>query len=315
MKTSENRNIWTRLPFIILMATICCFLWGSAFPCIKNGYKLFSISSTSTPSQILFAGIRFAFAGLMVILAGSLIEKKFLLPSRKSIFKILLLSVFQTVGQYVFFYIGLAHTSGVNASIIESANTFFTILWAAVIFHTETISFFKIAGCALGFAGVCLIELHGADIQNLSFNIAGDGSILVSALLASFVPSLLKKYSSAESPFVLSGYQFFVGGVAMVAVSLVTGGTLSMPESPVAAFSLLSYMAFISACAYTLWTLLMKYNDVSKVAVFGFINPVFGFMLSAVFLGETGTAFSWVGMVSLVLVCAGIVLVNCRAEK
>lgn len=45
----------------ILTATalLCCFLWGSAFPFIKIGYKLLNVSANDTPSQILFAGIRF----------------------------------------------------------------------------------------------------------------------------------------------------------------------------------------------------------------------------------------------------------------
>lgn len=306
----ETKSIWGKTWFVVIMATICCLLWDSAFPCIKIGYNLFNISSESTSAQILFAGIRFAISGIMVIFAGSLLFRRFLFPnSLKSFLYCLLLSLFQTVGQYIFFYIGLAHTSGSNGAIVEATNTFFTILWSCLIFKTEKISFWKMAGCFIGFAGVCLIELHGTNLADFKFNLLGDGFVLISCLFASFVPSLLKEFSKIETPFVLSGYQFFFGGIIMAVFAMIFGGKIGMPEQRFISFSLLAYLAFISACAYTIWSLLMKANDVSKVAIFGFINPVFGFLLSAFILGEASSAFSWAGITSLLLVSLGIVLV------
>ena len=69
----NNKQIklsWT--PIVILLAGVCCLLWGSAFPCIKLGYKFFRIESGETTSQILFAGTRFAIAGAMVIITENL---------------------------------------------------------------------------------------------------------------------------------------------------------------------------------------------------------------------------------------------------
>jgi len=66
---------------------------------------------------------------------------------------------------------------------------------------------------------------------------------------------------------------------------------------------------FLSAVAYSLWGILLKYNPVSKVAVFGFMNPVCGVILSAVLLGETDS-LSVMSVAALVLVCMGIYIVN-----
>lgn len=311
----ENKSFWTKTPIIILFASIACMLWGSAFPSIKIGYELFKIPNSNSSSQILFAGIRFTLSGIMVIIAGSFIQKRILLPKIKSIPSIIMLCLFQTVGQYFFFYLGLARTSGVNASVVEATNTFFTILWACIIFRTEKITFAKIAGCIVGFAGVCLIELKGFNLKNLTFNFYGDGFILISCLLASFVPSLLKQFSKKEDPFVLSGWQFFAGGIIMIIVALIAGGKIEAPNSPVKAYSLLSYLAFISACAYTLWSLLLKQNEVSRVAIFGFINPVFAFILSALILNEAADAFNLTSIISLILVSLGIILVYMKNKK
>ena len=77
-----------------LLALFCCALWGSAFPCIKIGYRLFQISAGDTGSVILFAGLRFALAGIMVILAGSAMQGRRLVPRRGDIVKIAKLCTF-----------------------------------------------------------------------------------------------------------------------------------------------------------------------------------------------------------------------------
>lgn len=115
---------------------------------------------------------------------------------------------------------------------------------------------------------------------------------------------------------IISGWQFLFGGLVMALVGRASGGQLGIKEvsHPFYGILLLLYMAFISACAYTLWSLLLKYNPVSRVAVFGFVNPVIGVILSALLLHESNQAFSLVGLTSLVLVSAGIIIVN-RPEK
>ena len=52
---------------IVISAIICTLLWGSAFPGVKIGYKLFGITSGDIPSYILFAGIRFLIAGIITL--------------------------------------------------------------------------------------------------------------------------------------------------------------------------------------------------------------------------------------------------------
>ena len=145
----------------------------------------------------------------------------------------------------------------------------------------------KIIGCMIGFAGVLIINLSGNDVS-MSFNLMGDGFVFISALAYAFSSVLIKKYSQTENPVMLSGYQFLLGGIIMVAGATAAGGRLTAVS--VKGGMLLLYMALISAVAYTLWGILLKYNPVSKVSIFGFTNPVFGVILSALILGE-GSAF------------------------
>lgn len=52
------------------MAVVCNVLWGSAFPFIKMGYRLFAIDATDTASIMCFAGVRFMLSALLVYAGG-----------------------------------------------------------------------------------------------------------------------------------------------------------------------------------------------------------------------------------------------------
>ena len=181
LKESTMRKTWV----VCLLAMICCLLWGSAFPCIKVGYKLFQVDSTDTAAQILFAGCRFALAGGLVILFGAVLQRTFLKPGRTAIAKIIKISLLQTVLQYFFFYVGLAHTTGVKGSIVEASNVFLSILVSSLLFRMEKLDAKKIIGCMIGFAGVVIINLSGNDVS-MSFNLMGDGFVFISALAYAF---------------------------------------------------------------------------------------------------------------------------------
>lgn len=303
---TKKDTIMTKTIVVWLGALLCCALWGSAFPCIKIGYRLFDIPSDAVETQILFAGLRFTLAGVLALLIGSVLSRRWLIPKKGSGVKIVKLCMLQTVAQYLFFYVGLAHTSGVRASIIEGVNVFIAILVASLIFHQEPLTARKMIGSVIGFAGVVLVNLTG-DAGAGGFALLGDGCIVLSTVAYAFSSVYLKRYSKEEDPVVLSGWQFVLGGLIMIACGLVFGGRLTVVTP--AGLAMLVYLAVVSAVAYSLWGVLLKYNPISRVAVFGFMNPVFGVILSAIFLREAGS-LGGMCMISLVLVCGGIYIVN-----
>ena len=106
MEQKEERNVpWNRAIVVCVVALLCCFLWGSAFPGIKIGYEIFGIEGNQAGLQIMFAGMRFFLAGVMALVIGSVAYKRILLPKKTSWKPILHLSLLQTTLQYFFFYI------------------------------------------------------------------------------------------------------------------------------------------------------------------------------------------------------------------
>lgn len=81
----ENRVFFKKPSHVFLLAMLCCILWGSAAPFIKWGYQLFNIEGV--PSILMFAGIRFALAGLLVILFGSFLTEKSISRKKRKLFK------------------------------------------------------------------------------------------------------------------------------------------------------------------------------------------------------------------------------------
>ena len=307
---SENQNkksILSHLWVVSLGAALCCFLWGSATPAIKTGYALFSIAADDTPTVVLFAGVRFFFAGIFTILFGSLLQKKLLVPrSFSAVKKVAALGL-----QYFFFYGGLTRCAGVKSSVILATNVFASLLIAALLFKQEKLTWLKIAGCVIGFVGVVLVTVAGKDVDyKLSFG--GEGFIFLSSVCYGFSGCMVKLFSKEENTVMLSGCQFMFGGAVMIAVGVLFGGRFG--GFTFASTVLLVYLVFISAVAYTLWGLLLAHNDVSRVVIFGFLNPVFGVILSSIFLHEQSQT-GFVTIISLVLVCIGIFVVNYRKVK
>lgn len=301
--------IWAWFPVTLITAVFCCVLWGSASPAIKIAYELFRIGPDDTASRIMLAGARFMIAGVMTIVFGSILAKKFLVPKRESWKNVAILAMVQTVGQYYFFFMALANTSGVRGSIINASGNFIAILFAVYIFRFEKMTLKKMLGCLIGFAGILLIMGGGqALMSGGKVTLAGEGAMLAADFFYAASGCLIKIFSRDENPVTLSGYQFLLGGMVLFVIGSLMGGSLVF-YSPQCALNLI-YMGFISAGAYTLWGVLLKYNPVSRVSILGFINPVMGVLLSALFLGEGREAFSLNGLLALLLVSAGIIIVN-----
>lgn len=293
---------------VIGLAMICCLLWGSAFPCIKLGCDWCAVGD-DIPSKLLFAGMRFTISGVMAIIFCSLISRKLLYPKTPKTFaRVGILSLFQTILQYFFFYIGLTNTTGVKASVIEGANVFVALIMTCLIFRMEKFDLAKLLGCLIGFGGVIIINL--TENVDMSFTLMGEGFVLISTIAYACSSILLKRFSSHEDPLLLSGWQFLFGGIVLAVIGAAGGGKVDITASGAKGVLMLIYLGFISAAAYSLWSVLLKYNPVTKVAVFGFMNPVFGVILSAMLLDEGESAFSPRSLIALILVCIGIFIVN-----
>ena len=307
MEKTKNK-IFTNTLFVAAAAILCCALWGSATPFIKIGYKLI-LPVSNVASTILFAGMRFTCAGMITILIYSIARRKFLYPKKENLKKVATVSCFQTIIQYIFFYIGLANTTGVKGTIASGSNAFFALLIAGLIFKQEKLTFKKVFACIIGFAGIVFVNLEGLDFN---MNFTGDCFVLFSAIAYAISSVLIKNYSKVEDPVVISGYQFVIGGVVMMLIGALMGGKVSFTSGE--AIAVFAYLSFLSAVAYALWGVLLKHNPVSKVTIYSFMIPVFGVLLSNMLLEEQSNVSPINLLITLVLICTGIIMLNYKKE-
>lgn len=292
---------------VILLAIFCCVLWGSITPVVKVSYQYFGISVGSLPDLTVFAGVRYILCGLTGIAFGTVKNRRFLAPRRTSWSMILKLAFVQTFVQQLSFYISLTHISGINGSVLGSLNNFFSILVACLVFRQEKLTARKLLGCALGFGGVVFINIsQGSFAADIS--LAGEGAMLLACLSCGASYAMIKEYSPREDMLVLMSYQFFLGGIGLALVGLAFGG--SFHGACLTGWLLFAYMVAMPITAFTIWGMLLRSSKVSQLSAFGFINPITGVILSAVCLGESSQVSPLFCLASLLLVSAGIWIVN-----
>lgn len=308
--TGLPTSVFSRPRYLILLATLCCLLWGSAYPAIKGGYALLGIARSDTAAQLVFAGWRFLLAGALLLVMAQLTGRRVWALAPVQWAQLGLLGLAQTALQYVFFYVGLANTTGVKGSILNATGTFFSVLLAHFLYANDRLSRRKAIGCAVGFAGVMVVNLRGTQGLDAEFTLLGEGFIVIAAFVLSAASIYGKRLSQRIDPMVMTGWQLGIGGLVLLLGGLAGGGDIRGWSA--GSLALLGYMAVLSAVAFTLWAALLKHNRVGQVTVFNFLIPVFGALLSALFLGEA--VLEWRNLAALVMVCGGIWLVTTEAQ-
>jgi len=343
VEDSRLKRICVNRFWLYVLAITCTFLWGSAFPSVKLGYEKFHINKKDLKSIILFAGLRFTFAGLLIIVFYGIVRKQLIKPKLKQLPDIIVLGIIGITFQYIFFYLGLSNSTGVKSSIINSLSTFLTVVFAHFIFKNDKITIRKAIGCIVGILGVVIINVGGAIFKkngekvDISFSLNGEGILMLSCIMSATATIIVKILTAKGSIFkslrdkdvnegekkkpdiiMITGYQMFLGALIIDLIAIIW--LLFSPLKPnensdekqyknvsISGYLLLIYMSFLSAVAFSIWNTLLRFNKVGKIAFFRFLIPVFGTLLSGIFLGEN--IFELHNFIALILVCLGVIIV------
>lgn len=286
----------------IIISLFCMILWGSAIPLIKCTYSVMHIAPENIGAKILVAGIRFCIAGILGLGYFALLdhEKSNVKLSWKYV---LILSLIQTSIQYLFYYLGLANTMGVKASIIQASNAFFIVIISAMVLKDDKITPRRMMSLVIGTAGIIIANLKPG--SEMSFHMNGEGFILAATIFNATATVYVRKYGKNQNAALVSGLQFFMGSIPLIIIGMVC--CKELPVFTVQAVLMLVYGGFISATAFTLWSILLKYQNSGEFGVYKLFIPVFGSVFSLLVLKESFTPNLLVGMV---LVLLGSLILN-----
>ena len=299
-------NIFQDKRYKAILAIICAVGWSMAYPLIKVGYGIFEISADDLGGKLLFAGVRFLFAGLLVSAFCVCRKTKLDLKVRKDISWLILLALVNTALHYMFAYIGLSNNTSGRSTILDSMSGFFLIFLSTVFFADDKLNKRKVIGCVMGFAGIVLINVEpgGNFFENITFG--GDGMILLNALCGAFGGVITRVVSKKMNIMSATGYSMAIGGALLVLAGLCMGTTGAW-SFRLDGIVVLTALVLISAVCFAIYNELLAVYPISEIAIYNALIPVLGVMFAALFLNEP---LKWQYFVAVLLVAAGICIVN-----
>ena len=302
-------SIFQRPVWAAVLAFLAAFLWGWAYPLIKLGFTEFEITTEMTGSKMLFAGIRFFISGIIILSVARIAHRSFGLKeaAKANIWEsglfLLVFTLLNTTLHYAFFYIGLSHSQGSRAAILNSMSVFSLVILACMFFKSDKLTLRKVIGCAIGFTGILALNMSGEGSG--SFTLLGDGMIVLNALCSACAGLMTRGVGKRVDVFVGTGYSLGIGGALLVIPGLLIGGTL--PHVTIIGLFYLLMLIGISTIGFTLYNKLLTCNPVGKIAIWNSLIPVVGAVTSCLCLHE---AFVWNYAVAATLTTAGIYVIN-----
>ncbi|MDO5755226.1 MAG: DMT family transporter [Tissierellia bacterium] len=294
MKGLKNKNN------MILAALFCMFLWGSAFPVLKLSYETLNIPAESYGPKLFYAGCRFFLAGILVLLYSLFRRRKIKIKKGDGSW-IILIGFLQIFLQYLFFYIGVGNTTGIKSSIIQAGSSFFTVILAHFFITGDHLTMNKITALILGFSGIIIANWSKGFGGGFSFN--GEGFLLISTLISSFAGILVKRKGDLD-PFALTAGQMIIGSLFLLSTAMMTKNHNIIWTGK--GIILLLYSGFLSATAFVLWYHLLLLHPIGELAVYRLFIPIFGALLSALFLPEERFTFQ---------LLTGLILVSIASSR
>lgn len=299
----NKTSIFQHPVWVVVFALIAAIAWGWAYPLIKLGFEEFGITSAMTGSKMLFAGVRFMLSGLIVLAIAKATNRDFRVTTPTSWGYVLLFSLMNTTLHYACFYIGLSHSEGSRAAILNSLGVFMLVVLACAFFKSDKLTWRKILGCVVGFTGILILNIGSG--KSGQFTWLGDGMIILNALCSAIAGLMTRGLSRRVDVFVGTGYSLAIGGLLLILPGVWMQGTF--PEITGMGILILGLLIGISTLGFTLYNKLLSCNPVGKVAIFNSLIPVVGAITSCIFLHEP---FYGKYAIAAILATTGIYIIN-----
>jgi len=285
-----------QLALFLLMAAI----WGATWIAMKIG--------VAAVPPVLFAGTRFAAAGLLLLAWRGLWVACGTI-SRRDWPRVVLVALLMVAATYAPLFWAMQYVPSGLAAIIDFGLIPVALLGFAVMMHEEAFDRSRAIVVCLGVVGiVCLFwsslsghgdggtrKLLGAAAIALSVVAYCSGSVLARPLLRAYPPALV------------AGTSNLIGGAILVsgALGFETGDLASLAASwSVAVWLSWAYLVlFGSIGGFTIYLLLIRDWGPSRAGAYAFVSPVIAVALGMLVFGER------VGLVEV----AGIVLMLAAA--
>ena len=287
----------------LVYSFIVMLLWGLLFPTVKLGYRVFGISEI--PDILAFAGFRFVVCGAIIVAYAAIKDLKSFHPVKKHLGWVLLSGVFAIILHYAFTYVGLRLTDGSKTAIIKQLGAIFYICFAGLFFKEDKMTKNKLLGLVLSVMGILVINVSATGI---AFHL-GDVLILGASFCTVFSNVVSKKVFRYVEPIVSTGVSQLFGGVILMIVGAMAGSNVVdvLPRNA-ADLGVFVVIVFASVISYALWFVTVKKENLSRLFIIKFSEPLFAALFSWIIIGEDILKLNY--LLAFIFISAGIMVAN-----
>ena len=262
---------------IVLAYLSVCLIWGSTYLAIRVGVEHLP--------PALFAGLRFFFAGGVMLLYGKI--KGSPMPARQEVFHLSVVGIFLLVGgNLLVVWSEKSIPSGLTALIIAIVPLFMSSIDSFTP-KGHSLSLLGWLGILIGFAGVFILVSPSIGLaEGHSLNPLGIAGLIAASFLWSVGSVYSKHHHVAGDVFVNSGIQNLVPGVLLIVLGLVSGELQEVTMTEQGIFALLYLIVLGSLIGYTSYVYLLRHVAPAKASTYAYVNPVVAIFLGWIILGE-----------------------------
>ncbi len=317
--SDANRKQET-IAYILLILT--AIIWGGTWP-LGRWLVSEEIGGTTIPPMMI-AAIRYFLAIICFFFILKYKEGTLNWSFVKKNWRILTLMGLLSVTIYQAGYLlGEIFTAASDASIMVATNAIWVVILSSTFLKTEFFTWKKVIGTLLAFTAVIMVVGFSPNVDVLN-RVLGDILILVAAF-AYAIYTVTSRYFLNKTQNNPNSYQpsslWIITWVSFFGFLITTPiALLISPEfvNPLEYLSIppriwigIAYLAFLSTVgAYTFYLEGVKRLSASRAAIFQTLVPLFGVILSAIFLQENFDVLIY--PFALLFVILGITLVNIK---
>ncbi len=292
----QRSTTWVWIPFLVLS-----FVWGTSYLWIK-------VALATVPPLTLVAGrltLGAALVGVVVAIAREPLPR-----SPRQYGHLLVMSVVNIVVPFLLISVGEESMDSALAAILNATVPLFVIVIAPLFLPDEGITVARVAGLAIGFAGVLLLVAPGL-AAGLGTSTPAELMMVASSLSYACGNVYARRNVRGLAPMIPALFQVgFAAAITVPLALLVDRPWTSVHPAPVALLAI-AWLGFLgSGLAYLAYFTILRHWGSMRTSMTSYLLPVVGLAGGALVLGEPVTA-SRVG--ATVLIAGGIALVSSPA--
>ncbi len=268
---------------LILLSAI----WGSSF--------IFMRILSPAIGPITTSFVRLFIAGSFFLIFYRI--KSIQLNIKDNLKTIAIIALVNTSIPFTLYAIAALYVPAGISAITNSMSPMFGMIFSIIMLKKST-SLKGLTGLALGIIGVALITGGGATTLSLN-TIYGVGASLIAAMCYGLGSVLIMKYAVNIRPIIMAGSSQFIASLYLIPILPFQNATIQVDKAVV--FSMLALALICSALAYLIYYNLVAEIGPTKTLTVTFLIPIFSLLWGAIFLSETITIYTVLGMIIVLL--------------